>query len=87
MLEGFGEAVRAELARGHECRESLLRRLNDSFSNLIQIAPPKACLTESPQQEVEVLSKLYLQTPPARKAERERNAGARAYRLANARCI
>ena len=42
VLEGFGEAVRAELARGHEGRESLLKRLNDSFSNLIQIAPPKA---------------------------------------------
>src|SRR5579864_5405472 len=78
VLEGFGEAVRAELSRGHEGRESLLKRLNDSFSNLIQIAPPKACLTESPQQEVEVLSKLYLQSPPARKAERERNASARA---------
>src|SRR5436309_12182241 len=64
VLEGFGEAVRAELARGHEGRESLLKRLNDSFSNLIQIAPPKACLTEDPQQEVEVLSKLYLQSPP-----------------------
>src|SRR5712671_4151698 len=77
VLEGFGEAVRAELARGHEGRESLLKRLNDSFSNLIQIAPPKACLTESPQQEVEVLSKLYLQSPP-RRTERERSAGARA---------
>src|SRR5436305_11971204 len=48
VLEGFGETVRAELARGHEGRESLLKRLNDSFSNLIQIAPPKACLTDSP---------------------------------------
>jgi hypothetical protein len=78
VLEGFGEAVRAELARGHEGRESLLKRLNDSFSNLIQIATAKACLTESPQQEVELLAKLYLQSPPLRKAVSERNAGARA---------
>src|SRR5438309_2504276 len=76
VLEGFGEVVRAELARGHEGREWLLKKLNDSFSNLIRITPAKACLTESPLQEVEVLSKLYLQSPP-RKAERERIAGAR----------
>jgi hypothetical protein len=77
VLEGFGEVVRTELARGHEGRELLLKRLNDSFSNLIQIAPAKACLTESPQLEVEVLSKLYLQSQP-RKSEREHNVGARA---------
>src|SRR5437868_4158234 len=77
VLEGFGEAVRTELSRGHEGRESLLKRLNDSFSNLIQIAPAQAFLTESPQQEVEVLSKLYLQSLP-RKTERERRAGSRA---------
>jgi DUF3037 family protein len=77
VLEGFGEAVRTELARGHEGREWLLKKLNDSFSNVIQIAPAKACLTENPQQEVELLSKLYLQSP-SRKSETERNVGSRA---------
>ena len=77
MLESFESSIRAELATGDSGRDAILKRLHDSFSNLIQVAPPQACLTESPQQEVEVLSKLYLESAP-RKGDRERAASARA---------
>jgi hypothetical protein len=84
MLEAFEASIRAELEAGTGGRDVVLKRLEDSFSNLVQLSSGKACLTESPQQEAEVLAKLYLESAP-RKGVRERSASARARIVAQMR--
>lgn len=84
MLEAFEAAMRAELLTGAPGRDALLKRLDDSFSNMIQVSQGKACLTESPHQEVELLAKMYLESAP-RKGSRERTASARARIVAQMR--
>jgi hypothetical protein len=44
-------------------RAELLKRINDSWSNLVTCVPLHGCLTESPVLEMERLSDLYLYTP------------------------
>ncbi len=79
MLESLEKDLRASLlgnAAGN-VRELMLKRLDDSFSNTIQISAVKACLTESPAAELETLSRMYLETPRDRKTSRARSLGAR----------
>ena len=40
----------------------LLRRLEDSFSNVIQLSPAKGCLAEDPVAEMETMASIYLET-------------------------
>ena len=54
-------------------RESILRRINDSFSNALQPSEIKACLAESPSLEADELARLYLERP-RRRAQREPSA-------------
>ena len=49
-----------QLATEHD-REILLRRLQDSFSNVIQLSPTKGCLAEDPVAEIEVMASIYLE--------------------------
>ena len=58
MLEALERDIRLQL-RGIRDREALLRKLEESFSNVIQLSPTKACLTEDPAKEIETLAKLY----------------------------
>ena len=51
-------------------RESLLRKLHDSYSNTLQISSTKACLTENPAMEVERLVRNYLDPAPISRASR-----------------
>jgi hypothetical protein len=60
MLEALERDVRGQLATTHD-RAILLRRLEDSFSNVIQISPAKGCLAEDPVAEIEVMASLYLE--------------------------
>jgi DUF3037 family protein len=62
MLKALENETRREL-RGFRTREALMRRLNDSSSNMIQLSATKACLTEDPAREIEVLAKLYFEGP------------------------
>jgi hypothetical protein len=64
MLEALENEIRHEL-RGAPTREALLKRLNDSSSNLVQLSTTKACLTEDPAKEIEMLAKLYFEGPKA----------------------
>src|SRR5882757_2822198 len=75
MLEAMEAEIRGQLTSGDGKRELILKKLNDSFSNLVQISGTKACLTESPQAEIESLAKLYLES--SRREKRGRDAGAR----------
>ncbi len=60
VLAGMERDIRGQLATTHD-REILLRRLEDSFSNVIQISPVKGCLAEDPVAEVETMASIYLE--------------------------
>lgn len=69
MLEALERDIRVQLRETRE-REVLLRKLDDSFSNLIQVSATKACLSEQPAKEMELLASLYFDGP-----KRETRAG------------
>ncbi len=60
MLAALEREIRGQLASGHD-RHVLLRRLEDSFSNVIQLSPAKGCLAEDPVQEIEAMASMYLE--------------------------
>src|SRR5579862_4962057 len=60
MLEAMEQEIRGQL-REMRSRDILLRKLQDSFSNLLQISPAKACLTEEPLREMRVLAQIYFE--------------------------
>jgi len=61
MLEALERDIRGEIAQLGD-RELLIKKLQDSFSNLLQLSPTKGCLAEDPVQEMGVLESLYLET-------------------------
>jgi hypothetical protein len=61
MLESLEREIRGQLATSHD-RDALLRRLEDSFSNVIQLSPAKGCLAEDPVAEMETMASIYLET-------------------------
>src|ERR1700680_296560 len=60
MLEAMEREIRGQLGQTHD-RESLMRRVEDSFLNLIQVSPAKGCLAEDPSVEIETMASLYLE--------------------------
>src|SRR5579863_8905128 len=60
MLAALEREIRGQLATTHD-REVLLRRLEDSFSNMIQLSAAKGCLVEDPVREIEALASIYLE--------------------------
>jgi hypothetical protein len=69
VLQALEREVRVQLASTHD-RNMLLRRLQDSFSNTIQVSEIKACLGAEPRQEIETLAKVYLErSRPARQRQ------------------
>src|SRR5579862_9112434 len=58
VLEALEREMQAHM-RVEGDRAALLKRMNDSFSNLIQVSPVKACLAERPAKELELLTRLY----------------------------
>ncbi len=60
MLAALEREIRGQLASTHG-REVLLRRLEDSFSNVIQLSPAKGCLAEDPVREIEAMASMYLE--------------------------
>lgn len=61
MLAALEREIRGQLATMHD-REVLLRRLGESFSNVIQTSPAKGCLAEDPAREIEAIASMYLET-------------------------
>jgi len=61
MLEALEREIRGQLATSHD-RDVLLRRLGDTFSNVIQLSPAKGCLAEDPAVEIEAMASMYLET-------------------------
>ena len=71
MLEALEEDLRRELRAGGEARQAILKRLDESFSNVVQLSGTKACLAERPQEEVETLARLYLESSRRERAGRD----------------
>lgn len=61
VLEALENDLRDQLRGVNGDRESILRRIQDSFSNALQPSEFKACLAESPAAEADKLAKLYLE--------------------------
>src|SRR5437879_2302631 len=70
MLEAMEAEIRGQLTSATN-RETILKKLDDSFSNLVQVTGKKACLTESPEVEIESLAKLYLESNRREKRSRD----------------
>ncbi|PYX90520.1 MAG: DUF3037 domain-containing protein [Acidobacteria bacterium] len=62
MLETFAREIRSQLQNSVD-RESALKRLTDSFSGVIQVSGPAACLGAEPAEEIETLVRMYLEKP------------------------
>ena len=77
MLEALEADLRKGIAESGSSRDALLRRINDSFSNTLQLSPVKACLAESPRQELGRLAEMYLESRRGRE-EKTRPASGRA---------
>jgi Protein of unknown function (DUF3037) len=60
MLAALEREIRGQLASTRD-REILLKRLEDSFSNVIQLSAVKGCLAEDPVREIEALASVYLE--------------------------
>ena len=58
MLEALEREIRGQL---NGDRATLLRRLEDSFSNVIQLSPVKGCLAEDPAHEIDTIASIYLE--------------------------
>jgi hypothetical protein len=73
-LEQVLHSVEQELQRD---REFILKKIYDSFSNVLQISSTKACLTEDPVREMETLARMYLEGPKRQRHLRESSARAK----------
>lgn len=60
MLKEIEEELRRDLTQG-KGPQDVRRRLEESLSNTLQLSSVKACLTDSPEEEIERLSRLYLE--------------------------
>jgi len=60
MLEALELDIRKRLA-AREDRAILLRQMEDSFSNAIQLSPTQKCLAEDPVVEIEAMASMYLE--------------------------
>ena len=61
VLTGIGMQLQRELQELEDWN-LLVRKVEELFSNAIQVSPVKACLAEDPMKEAEILARLYLQT-------------------------
>lgn len=60
MLAALEREIRGQLTTAQD-RAALLRRLQDSFSNVIQISATKGCLAEDPAAEIDAMASMYLE--------------------------
>jgi hypothetical protein len=65
MLEALERDIRSQMVEARD-RDALLRRLEDSFSNVIQLSPIKGCAAEDPRKEIEAIASIYLEAAKVR---------------------
>jgi len=73
LLDALESDLRDQFHGLNADRDSILRRIQDSFSNALQPSEIKACLAESPALEADELARLYLDRQRPR-AQREPSA-------------
>jgi len=71
MLEALENEVRERLTGDAAETASIMKALDEGFSNLLQITEPKACLADSMPAEMEQLSRLYVEKRKQREARRQ----------------
>ena len=79
LLEAIKNELQDQLQGVSPEREAVLKRIEDSFSNGLQISESKACLADSPAQEADSLAQLYLESRRRQPAQ-EASARQRVYR-------
>ncbi len=62
MLEALERDFRQQLKETGSC-EALLKRLEDSHSNIIQLSSRKSCVTTDPDKETKALESTYFEAP------------------------
>lgn len=62
MLQGLEHEIHERLHEGGDTREWLLHRMQETFSNAIQLTASRALLAESPQEELGRLAEMYLES-------------------------
>jgi len=62
MLEALEQEIEVRLTEHREDMPYVLKTLEDSLSNGVQISEPKACLAESVPMELERLMKMYVES-------------------------
>ncbi len=70
MLEALEYEVRERFSNGAIETALMMKALEDSFSNMLQITEPKACLADSIPAEIEQLSRMYIESRKQREARR-----------------
>lgn len=71
MLEALENEVRERLSSGPMETTAMMKALEESFSNMLQITEAKACLAESIPAQMEQLSRLYIETRKRRESRRQ----------------
>lgn len=73
MLHALENELVSRLDDVHD-RDDLLKSLHDKFSNTLQLSDTKVSLGESPEKEIELLAKMYLEPPARQKSSRAQAA-------------
>src|SRR2546430_14803453 len=71
VLQALEQEIRARIKDAGPDRDKIIKKLQDSFSSTLQISATKAVLAESPQKEIELLAKMYLESPAREREARE----------------
>lgn len=61
VLRAMEADIRRRVVDVRDCEE-VMRILNDSFSNAIQLSGTQGCLTEDPTKEIEEMARMYLES-------------------------
>lgn len=67
VLEMFEADLGARLASGKDARVQTMKLIGESFSNQLQVSERSACLAASPEAELDMLAKMYLEPRPKRR--------------------
>ena len=61
MLRAMESDIRKRVVEVRSCEE-VMKVLNDSFSNAIQLSGAQGCLSEDPAREIEAMARMYLES-------------------------
>src|SRR5437868_13478719 len=63
-LAALENEIRAKLSGTEEQRREIMRFITEDLSNQVQVTNAKACVTDSPERELDSLARMYLESPP-----------------------